>query len=333
MVEVKGSKGDETNCDSCSIKADIIQYCVDNEIGPFNKFSLKNIYHDRTVNLSAGLSFLQIIVVVAFAIVTLSFSHAIYQYWQTFIIFVAAILTVSAITHYILARPNKVIRRKDVRGAFYLGYRCISDEHEPVLLSGADTLSHMYKGSSHNIEQVKFNIYTITHLRSSFNYFFFIFIPTWVLLPVDLLISNKLLSLILGVDLIATSISLILLYFIPNRKKDINLIKFETLNIVRNFYLMLISLHTVSSYTFRKFTSNLEVSKLCYVPFESDRKGRIYIIESISDSFMRGVKGIKFIKDNEEIKLEEIPKLITKRSLAKWQDAFIKSLDESDNDY
>ena len=324
MVEVKGSKGDETNCDSCSLKADIIQYCVDNEIGPFNKFSLKNIYHDRTVNLSAGLSFLQIIVVVAFAIVTLSFSHAIYQYWQTFIIFVAAILTVSAITHYILARSNKVIRRKDVGGAFYLGYRCISDEHEPVLLSGADSLLHMYKGSSHNIEQMKFNIYTTTYLRSSFNYVVFISLPIFPLLLARSLIINELLSYSLLAYEIFASVAIIVLMFVPNRKKDVDLVKFVKLECISNFYYMHISLHQISSYAFKKFTRNLEYSKLCYVPFESDREGRIYLIESISDSEMTGVRSIEFVEDNEEIKDIDIFKVISKRSLAKWQDRFIR---------
>ena len=321
MVEVKGNNGDEINCDSCSLKADVIQYCIDSEIGPFNKFSLKNLYHDREVNLAAYLSFLQIIVVVVFAIVTLSFSHGLYQYWLTIITFVAIILIVSGLTHYILAKSNKIVKRNDVKGAFYLAYRCISDEHEPVLLTSADSLSHMYKGSSHNTEQLKFNIYTTTYIRSSFDYFLFIFVPLWSVTVARFFIINEQSLYALYIVLFATLVALIMLRLVPNRKKDVDLVKFNRLMVLGNFYIISISLFLVSSYTFRKFTSHLDVNKLCYIPFESNRNGRIYLIESISDSFIRGVKKIKFVEDNEEIFGKNVFKLISKRSLAKWQDA------------
>ena len=336
MVETRKDKENEVNCDSCSLKADIIQYCLDNEIGPFNKFSLRNIYHDREVNLTAYLSFLQITIVVAFAIATLILSHALYQNLSTIVTFIAIILIVSGLTHYILAHSNKIIKRNDVNGAFYLPYRCISDEHESVLLTSADSLFHMLKGDSHKVKQLKFNIYTSTHFRSSFDYFLFILIVLWILLPAHLLIRSELLSLALGIDVFATLVALILLRFIPNRKKDVNLVQFSTIKCHGNIYFMFILLYIVSSYTFRKFTRHLDVSKLCYVPveserhrrkhtpFESDKDRRIYIIESFSESFTTGVKKIKFLEGNKEIKVEDFQKLVSKRSLAKWRDIFEK---------
>ena len=331
MVESKEDEKDKINCESCSFKADIIQYCIDSEIGPFNKFSQRNAYYEHEMRTTIYLSLLQLILVTTFLVVTLSVSHGPFTYFFTIAILVAAFVIVFYIVFHIhLFRADTKINKRDIKESFYSPYRCISEQHEPVLLTANEAITHMLKGSSHNINQVKLEISTFSFSRPPPSFLFFISIWTVAISIVAFIVNNEVtryLDIASGFVLVG---AMILTLGLPTFRKDVDLVKFELIRCVGGYFVSVyLSLYAISTNTFKKITRNLDLSKICYAPFESFREGRIYFIESISGTFLKRFKQIKFVLDDEKIRIEDLPRLITKRSISKWKDTLDKDLEET----
>ena len=335
MVEPKEDGKDKINCESCSLKADIVQYCIDSEIGPFNKFSQRNAYYDHEMRTTIYLSLLQLILVTTFLVVTLSVSHGPFTFFFRVAILVAAVVIVFYIVfHIYFFRANTQIHKRDIKESFQSAYRCISDQHEPVLLTTNESLTHMLTGSSHHINQVKLKISTFSFSQPPPSFLLFVSIWTIAISIATAIVNNEATRYLDGASGLAQAGALILTWTFPALKKDVDLVKFEDMRCEGDYYISVyLSLYAIATLTFKKLTRNLDLSKMCYVPFESFREGKIYFIESISGTFLKKINQIKFILDDEKIRIEDLPRLITKRSLSKWKDTLDKDPNENNMDH
>ncbi len=308
------------DCKACSFKANLVQYCIDNQIGPFSKYSTWSLDHAREVRLTVYLSLLQVILVTIFLFVSLSVITTPFPVGFNVLLYIIfSVVILYFILHYVFLHYSG-LKLKDVDHEFKVANICHDATHESIIMNDIESIAHMSRG--HNCFPIKLRISTTSFFRESLEIPFYIAMLSVVLATVNLIIHNKFLAVLSPIVFLVWLVSAVLSRYIPRRKNDVDLIEVYLACVPNTIVLVSFSLYTVSSLTMKKTTQNTDLNKLCYIPEPGYEKKRIYLIDSISTSLFRGVRKIDFIDDNEQVGVSDVKRLVTPRSLSKWNDLF-----------
>lgn len=322
MDEVsKGEGVGLDKCASCAFKANLIQYCIDNNIGPFHKF-LPSYPRFNEIQVPIYLSLLQVILVTLFLFVTLSAVNGPFPVgFNTLLYIVLSVVASYVVIHLLLVHYNKP-NMKDVKNKFAVAYLCDSSEHESLIMNEGQSITHILQGKKHSVIPFKLELSTTSFSREASNLPFFLGASLLILEVIGIFVDNEILREInLGIFLTFV-LSLVVLRFLPRRKNDTDLVKPYVLCVPNKIAFASFSFYKISGLAMKRLTKNIDIAKLCYVPDPRDEKKKIYLIEAVSYGLLERIRGIKFSEDNEQLQIQHITQLVTPRSLSKWNALF-----------